>query len=377
MTASIVLDDGDRRARPRAAGIGHASEGLSRTSRARRAGLMFLGVCREVPHCRVILLQERITMDAGRAHVHRESRDRSFSGAIASEWRPGPLSEEGREWLVAQSRRRLNSIVLSAGLVSMAVLFGVRATYIPVVYRAPAVLLLIVIGVAAWNLGARAIRSEALERRRLAVAGGLLIAPWALFAVLAGMGTPWQATHAENQLRYLVLLVNAIAVAGGLVVLTKALSDAGERFYSTLGFAAILLAAPLYLVWAAILLELHRALELVGSGEVPAWIHSLADLSDVLLFFGGVLTYFATAAFAMSLERTRWLGRAATRAFVIASSFALLCLVIRGLQYPDPAAVSEHWYTVPGFVVGIPAIPWIMPCMFGVVLLRRAGHEPG
>lgn len=37
--------------------------------------------------------------------------------------------------------------------------------------------------------------------------------------------------------------------------------------------------------------------------------------------------------------------------------------------------VFMHWYTIPAFVAGIPAVPWIMPCLFGVVLLRRAGDE--
>ena len=29
----------------------------------------------------------------------------------------------------------------------------------------------------------------------------------------------------------------------------KALSEAGERFYATLGFAAIMLSGPMYLIW--------------------------------------------------------------------------------------------------------------------------------
>lgn len=49
--------------------------------------------------------------------------------------------------------------------------------------------------------------------------------------------------------------------------------------------------------------------------------------------------------------------------------------MIRGVQYPDPRALSTPWYTNPGFVVGIPAVPFIMPFLFGVVLLRRAGDE--
>jgi hypothetical protein len=29
----------------------------------------------------------------------------------------------------------------------------------------------------------------------------------------------------------------------------------------------------------------------------------------------------------------------------------------------------------PGFIVGIPAVPFIIPFLFGVVLLRRAGDQ--
>ena len=66
---------------------------------------------------------------------------------------------------------------------------------------------------------------------------------------------------------------------------------------------------------------------------------------------------------------------AASLAFTIVNGVALLFLVIRGLQYPDPRALSAPWYTSPGFVVGIPAVPFIMPFLLGVVLLRRAGEE--
>jgi hypothetical protein len=42
---------------------------------------------------------------------------------------------------------------------------------------------------------------------------------------------------------------------------------------------------------------------------------------------------------------------------------------------PNPCD-APNGYTSPGFVVGIPAVPFIMPFLFGVVLLRRAGEEP-
>src|SRR3954452_23377203 len=80
--------------------------------------------------------------------------------------------------------------------------------------------------------------------------GILLITPFALVALLwVGLGGPWQANAAENQMRYLVLIVMTSAIAGGFVVLREALNESGERFYATIGFAAIMLSAPLYLIW--------------------------------------------------------------------------------------------------------------------------------
>ncbi len=271
------------------------------------------------------------------------------------------------------SKRRRSYVVLCAGLVLVIALFGVRAQYTSTVYYSLVAFQITVLCIAAWKLGASAVRTEVEARRRLAVAGALLIMPWVLFSWLAGFGTPWQATAAENQLRYLVLVISSMVVAGGLIVLKEALSEAGERFYSPLGFAAILLASALYLIWATILLYEWSARARVGSGPLPLGLNTMSDMSDYLLFFGGVLTYVASAAFAASLGRTQWLGRRAARGFVAASCFAVLCLVVRGPVYLSPTAAFEHWYDIPGFVVGIPAIPWIMPMMFGVALLRRAG----
>jgi len=101
----------------------------------------------------------------------------------------------------------------------------------------------------------------------------------------------------------------------------------------------------------------------------------LGTTLDVILDLGVLLTYLATAAFAASLGKVQWLGRGAARAYIGVSFVALLFLVIRGVAYPDPKALSTPWYTNPGFIVGIPAVPYIMPFLLGVVLLRRAGEE--
>ena len=132
-------------------------------------------------------------------------------------------------------------------------------------------------------------------------------------------------------MRYLVLMVMATAITAGFVVLKEALSEAGERFYSTLGFAVIMLSGSLYLIWNTFAFATFFGKE--HTGEVPAAIVSLRDMLDVLLFVAALLTYLATAAFAASLGRVQWLGRGATRAFMIVNGVALLFLVIRGLHY--------------------------------------------
>ena len=254
------------------------------------------------------------------------------------------------------------------------VVVGVRAFRVPGVYQAVGVAYFAAIAMAAWTLSAGAIRADVQGRRLLGLAGTLLVTPFALVALLwVGLGPPWQATAAENQMRYLVLIVMATAIAGGFVVLREALSEAGERFYSTLGFAAIMLSGPLYLIWNTFAFGVFFAKE--HTGQVPPALVSLNDVFDLLLFVAGFLTYLATVAFAASLGRVQLLGRRATRAFMIVTGVALLFLVIRGLHYPDPRALSAPWYTSPGFVVGIPAVPFIMPFLFGVVLLRHAGEE--
>jgi hypothetical protein len=269
--------------------------------------------------------------------------------------------------------RRVSYVFLCVVPFLTFVVAGVHAFRVPGVYQAVGVAYFAAITIAAWTLGARAIRADAQQDRRLlGLAGTLLVIPFALVALLwVGLGPPWQANVPENQMRYLVLIVMATAIAGGFVVLREALSEAGERFYATLGFAAIMLSGPLYLIWNTFAFAAYFGKE--HTGQVPAAIVSLGDMEDLLLFVAGFLTYLATAAFAASLGRVQWLGRGAARAFMIVNAVALLFLVMRGLQYPDGRATP--WYTSPGFIVGIPAVPFIMPFLLGVVLLRRAGEK--
>jgi hypothetical protein len=237
-------------------------------------------------------------------------------------------------------------------------------------------MLFAVVLTAAWLLGVRAIASPEAQARTVALAGALFLVPWALFSLLwVGIGAPFQSTPAENYMRFLVLLASAIVVAGGFTALKEALSDAGERFYSTLGFAAGLTAGTAYLL--CISLSVGVSVVQLRSGRAPAVGDVLSNFYNILEFVACVSTYVATAAFAVSLGQARWLGRIAARSYVFASFFLLVCLLLRGVSYPEISATAAPWYTRPGVIAGIPAIPWMMPGLLGVVLLRRAGGEDG
>lgn len=270
-----------------------------------------------------------------------------------------------------KAKRRASYVILCATPFLSIITAAVRALRVPGVYQSIGGVLFATIVMAAWILGARVIRTGAEAERRLALCGVFLVMPFALVSLLwVGLGPPWGSTADENVMRYTVLLVSSIAVTGGLVVLKEALSDAGERYYSTLGFAGAMLAGAAYLVWMSFMLGT------VVRERAGHEIVALNNVFDALLSVACALTYVATAAFAVACGRLRWLGRGATRAYVLANLIALLCLAMRGLSFPDPAALSTPWYTQPGFVAGIPAIPFIMPFLLGVLFIRRAGNLP-
>ncbi len=271
--------------------------------------------------------------------------------------------------------RRLSCVFLCAAPFLVIVLVGIRALRMPVVHEMMGGVFFVILAIAAWMLAGRGLKTQLPEVHLFAMAGMFLLLPFALIGLLwVGLGPPWLASPAENQMRYVVLIASAVAVVGGCAVLKEALSLSGERFYSTLGFAGMILAGPIYIAGEALLLALYSALR--HTGEVPEVFKSLSEFQDILLFFGGALTYAATTAFAISLGRAGWLGRAASRSFAVLSLFALLCLVTRGLQFPDLEAPSMPWYTVPGFVAGIPAVPFVIPYFLGVVALRRTNQVP-
>lgn len=272
-----------------------------------------------------------------------------------------------------QNTKRVSYVFL-CGFPFLAGALMARPLRVPGLYQAIGAVHFIVACVAAWRLGAGSIGVGTDNEKKLAIAGTLLFAPFALVSLLwVGLGPPWVATPEENRMRYVVLLAGALAVAGAFVVLKEVLMEAGERLYSTLGFAANIFAGAAYMTWLTIYLAVFAAK--VRDGQVSTEIISLVNMSDTLLFVACVLTYLTTAAFAASMGQALWLSRRAARAYVLANLIAVLFIVIRGLSFPDPTASSTPWYAQPGFIAGIPAVPWIMPYLLSVVLLRRASGK--
>lgn len=275
----------------------------------------------------------------------------------------------------ASTARRFGYVFLCITPFLVAALAGARPLRIAGIHQAVGIILFATIALCVWWLGGRGTTAGAEQAQRLRVAGVLLVAPFAMVALLwIGLGTPWDATPPENVMRYAVLLASAVAVTTAFVVLKEVLSDDGERLSSSLGLALNVLAGSAYVVWISFQLGAHAAR--ASQGQVLPAIISLGDVFDTLLFVACALTYLATAAFAESLGRLGWLRRGSSRAYVVLNLLALTFLTVRGLSFPDPTASSTPWYMRPGFIAGIPAIPWVMPYLLGVVLLRRAGDAP-
>lgn len=216
-------------------------------------------------------------------------------------------------------------------------------------------------------------RTEALPLVRSA---WLLVFPWMLFSIFFGMGPPpataagWAAAVTEQQVRYALLMVGGVSATFGLVLLSDCLRQAGETFYSRLGGAAILLAMPLFLLnmtfWGSFLGEAFRQFAATSTPR-PDWYAPVRAHFAAISLVEVALTYLATAATAYSLKQVAWLTPKAGTGYVLASAICFCLNLV-------PATATEPFATA-GFVVAIPAIPFVLLYLLGVQLLYRAGNN--
>jgi hypothetical protein len=219
-----------------------------------------------------------------------------------------------------------------------------------------------------WQVSVAAVEQGGAPARTSVLAAAFLLAPWLLVALpWTGIGPPFQASALENQHRYILLMVNALLVGAGLIVLRDALQERGERLFSGAMFAAAIPASGLYLM--SIALTLAHATQALQGDHTPV-LPLLSHLYDTLEFFACSLTYVCTALVAVALNRADMLGRTAASVFVVLCGVILVLLLLRGIEFPEISGQTAPWYTQPGVVVRIPAMPWVMPGVMGALLLR-------
>ena len=236
--------------------------------------------------------------------------------------------------------------------------------------RVVGIVLFTAVVVAAWAAWPRGMELKEAGRGKQAIAGTILIAPWAMISLMwVGLGPPFEATLPENYMRFVVLVWNSILVTTGFVVLKDVLNEAGERICSSAALATAFTAGTAYLICLTLSLA-QTAQELHGDMIRPPAI--LGDFYNAIEFIACVMTYVTTALFATGMGRARLLGRGAASAYVTIAAILMLLIIVRGIAFPEISGNTAPWYTRPGVIAGVPAIPWVMPGLLGAVLLCRS-----
>lgn len=228
----------------------------------------------------------------------------------------------------------------------------------------------------AWFLGLNVISKNDEEKKQLAFGGLLFIIPWILVSIFFGFGPPpekaaeWVATATEQQIRYSLLITAGVFIALGFAVLREKLKNSEGDFYSNIGFTVIFIAIPLFIInmifWGFFLTESFRILVTPGSEKMPEWFMPIRKQFGLISVVEVALTYLATAAFAEALKLAGLFNKTACRVYTIISLFAFLIILLSSFC-PEP-------FITVGFAVSIPAIPFIMPYLIGINLLRRVSN---
>ena len=227
---------------------------------------------------------------------------------------------------------------------------------------------------ASWILGLHIINKKT-EKTHLAAGAFFLIVPWILVSMFFGLGPPpdtateWVATATEQQVRYSILTVAGVFIALGFNLLKEKLKAEGENYYSLLGFVAIIIAIPLFILdmlfWGFSLTESFKILVSTNSEKLPEWFKPIRVLFGMISLVEVALTYLAITFFAVSMNRIGWLGKTSSKIYIMISLFAFILIVLSAFL-PEP-------FVTAGFAVSIPAIPFLMPYFMGINLLRRSG----
>jgi hypothetical protein len=197
----------------------------------------------------------------------------------------------------------------------------------------------------------------------------LLIVPWIIFPLFAGMGRPpqtirgWLELESEQHARFSLLILGGILAYLGTALFYQLLQHK-ERLFATLGLAIMTLAIPLFVInmayWGSFLSEAFRNFK---TANRPDWYLAFRELFFLISIAEVSLIYLATAMFAMALGKAGYFKPAAVRGYVIIS-------ICAGLINLIPPSAPDPFSTI-SYLVSIPAIPFIMFYFMGVNLLLQ------
>jgi len=230
--------------------------------------------------------------------------------------------------------------------------------------------------VASWVLGAYVIKTGDQEKKHIALCALFFIIPTLLSSMFAGLGAPpyenpklWVASATEQLTRYYFLLAMGVLIAFGYAILREKLKSTSGNFYAMLGFIAIQIAIPIYLIdmsfWGFYLTKLYRIIVASSMQQTPQWVLPLRNQFFYINMMVAALVYLATAAFAMSFKKAGWFKAVACNIYIVISLVFFLLDVL-------PPTLPEPFATL-NFIVSIPAVPFMLPYFIGINLLRKVG----
>ena len=233
--------------------------------------------------------------------------------------------------------------------------------------------------IATWVLGGYVIKTGDEEKKHIAACALFFIVPTMLSSMFAGLGAPpyeqpkvWVSSATEQLTRYYFLLAMGVLIAFGYAILRDKLKRTPGNFYALLGFVAIQIAIPIFLIdmsfWGFYLTKLYRIMAASSIEKTPEWVLPLRNQFFYINMLVAALVYIATAAFAMSLKKAGWFKPVACHIYILISLVFFLLDVLPPTS-PEPFATLN-------FVVSIPAIPFMLPYFIGINLLRKVGDEP-
>ena len=216
--------------------------------------------------------------------------------------------------------------------------------------------------------------------------GVLLIAGPLVLFMGASTGPPTPARAGDYLFNTTGLLLGVLIMLLGCALLSARLWESGERTWSVLGFAGLLVGVVLYALnmisrYAQIaagaatpFVEAERQV-FPGIGNLslpldaqPSWPAFVWVLFTLMLAAYGVTVYLASAAYATAMLRAGWIGR------IGGSIFAVLGLALGLIMSAGWLFLGNSVVETLLFFLGVPFATVILPYFIGVVLVRNGGR---